>query len=597
MSLYAVKGALREVKNYTKGYSDIQAKVRSATSNDPWGPSGTVMNEIAQATHIHQDFIEIMEMIDKRLNDSGKNWRHVFKALTVLDYCIHSGSDYVIQYARDNLYIVKTLKEFQYVDEEGKDQGANVRQKANDITELLSDPALLAQKRSIRNVMHDRMTNSSNNAEFSSGRYSDDTNNYTDEDKEMQKAIEESKRTAQEHEKKMMRASEEDLRAAIQLSEKEKVANLQRQNSSDFFASDGGKAGNNTHQQDLLGVAFGGGNEFGDKRQNSFDFFASAPQPSQQQSFDPFMSLDSGKAGNRQDLFGVGGSMNNFNPYQQQQQQQQFGGNDFNKFQNIPPNTNHSTNPFGAAFGGSSVQTPPVSNNMNNFGSAFDRGKQMSAGDNRATGAQIDPFANLSSNRSGGEVSGHHLNNPFGATTGSDTFGGVMAPIGQTPPFSAPATFPSGLPTGIRPNLVNLDALSNTPPANTSSSPFASRNPFASSSGISPNLSGSGSSQKKHDWSNAGGGGGNVPKQQRTLAEMAATGGSPNMSSGPRTMAGMGASGFGAMGGAGQQQQFAQPPGSYPQGMFVGQGQGQFNPTMGNQQGGQKQRNNGNVFF
>lgn len=45
------KGALRVAKNYTKGYSDTQAKVRDATSNDPWGPSGTQMNEIAQMTY------------------------------------------------------------------------------------------------------------------------------------------------------------------------------------------------------------------------------------------------------------------------------------------------------------------------------------------------------------------------------------------------------------------------------------------------------------------------------------------------------------------------------------------------------------------
>lgn len=44
------KSALRVAKNYTKGYSDTQAKVREATSNDPWGPSGTQMNEIAQMT-------------------------------------------------------------------------------------------------------------------------------------------------------------------------------------------------------------------------------------------------------------------------------------------------------------------------------------------------------------------------------------------------------------------------------------------------------------------------------------------------------------------------------------------------------------------
>jgi len=36
------KGALRVAKNYTKGYSDTQAKVRDATSK---------MNEIAQLTY------------------------------------------------------------------------------------------------------------------------------------------------------------------------------------------------------------------------------------------------------------------------------------------------------------------------------------------------------------------------------------------------------------------------------------------------------------------------------------------------------------------------------------------------------------------
>ena len=45
------KGVLRVAKNYTKGYSDVQAKVREATSNDPWGPSGTQMNDLAQLTY------------------------------------------------------------------------------------------------------------------------------------------------------------------------------------------------------------------------------------------------------------------------------------------------------------------------------------------------------------------------------------------------------------------------------------------------------------------------------------------------------------------------------------------------------------------
>lgn len=64
-------------------------------------------------------------MLDKRLNDKGKNWRHVLKALKVLDYCLHEGSEHVVVWAKDNIYIIKTLREFQYIDEDGRDQGLN----------------------------------------------------------------------------------------------------------------------------------------------------------------------------------------------------------------------------------------------------------------------------------------------------------------------------------------------------------------------------------------------------------------------------------------------------------------------------------------
>ncbi|KAF8161713.1 hypothetical protein K438DRAFT_1619019, partial [Mycena galopus ATCC 62051] len=141
------KGALRVAKNYARGYSNTQAKVREATSNDPWGPSETQMNEIAQVTYNQGDFVEIMEMLDKRLNDKGKNWRHVFKSLILLDYLLHHGSENVIIYFRDNLYVIKMLREFQYVDEDGKDQGAIVRTKAKDTTSLLQDEGRLRTER------------------------------------------------------------------------------------------------------------------------------------------------------------------------------------------------------------------------------------------------------------------------------------------------------------------------------------------------------------------------------------------------------------------------------------------------------------------
>lgn len=64
-------------------------------------------------------------MIDKRLNDKGKNWRHVLKALKVLDYCLHEGSELVVTWGKQNLFIIKTLREFQYIDEDGRDVGQN----------------------------------------------------------------------------------------------------------------------------------------------------------------------------------------------------------------------------------------------------------------------------------------------------------------------------------------------------------------------------------------------------------------------------------------------------------------------------------------
>lgn len=50
----------------------------------------------------------------------------------------------MVKYAKDNIYIVKTLKEFQYIDEEGKDQGSNGKLASFGVE--LSDHAFLMTK-------------------------------------------------------------------------------------------------------------------------------------------------------------------------------------------------------------------------------------------------------------------------------------------------------------------------------------------------------------------------------------------------------------------------------------------------------------------
>ena len=49
----------------------------------------------ADLTYNMVAFSEIMQMIWKRLNDHGKNWRHVYKAMVLLEYLIKTGSEKV----------------------------------------------------------------------------------------------------------------------------------------------------------------------------------------------------------------------------------------------------------------------------------------------------------------------------------------------------------------------------------------------------------------------------------------------------------------------------------------------------------------------
>ncbi|CAB3364633.1 Hypothetical predicted protein [Cloeon dipterum] len=141
-----VAGIRRTVKNLAHNYSDAQVKVREATSNDPWGPSSTIMSEIADLTYNVVAFTEIMQMVWKRLNDHGKNWRHVYKALMLLEYLIKTGSEKVASQCKENIFVIQTLRDFQHI-EDSHDQGLNVREKAKQLVSLLKDDEKLKNER------------------------------------------------------------------------------------------------------------------------------------------------------------------------------------------------------------------------------------------------------------------------------------------------------------------------------------------------------------------------------------------------------------------------------------------------------------------
>ncbi|KAG9279019.1 epsin-3 isoform X1 [Astyanax mexicanus] len=147
----------RSVKNIVNNYTEAEIKVREATSNDPWGPPSSLMMEIADLTFNVVAFTEVMGMVWKRLNDHGKNWRHVYKALTLLEYLLKAGSERVAQQCRENIYAIQTLRDFQYIDRDGQDQGVNVREKAKQLVSLLRDEDRLKQERSQAHKTRERM--------------------------------------------------------------------------------------------------------------------------------------------------------------------------------------------------------------------------------------------------------------------------------------------------------------------------------------------------------------------------------------------------------------------------------------------------------
>lgn len=80
LTMYDVKQLYTAAKNYALNVSEIEAKVNEATSDDPWGASSTLMQEIAAATHNFQDFNEIMPGIYRNFMErEASEWRQIYK--------------------------------------------------------------------------------------------------------------------------------------------------------------------------------------------------------------------------------------------------------------------------------------------------------------------------------------------------------------------------------------------------------------------------------------------------------------------------------------------------------------------------------------
>ena len=60
-------------------YTEVESKVREATNDDSWGPSGSLMSELTKYTFTYEHYPEVMSMLWKRMLDAKKNWRRTYK--------------------------------------------------------------------------------------------------------------------------------------------------------------------------------------------------------------------------------------------------------------------------------------------------------------------------------------------------------------------------------------------------------------------------------------------------------------------------------------------------------------------------------------
>ncbi|XP_033098830.1 clathrin interactor 1-like isoform X20 [Anneissia japonica] len=173
-AIWKIREISDKVTNVVMNYSEVEAKVREATNDEQWGPHGALMAEIAKETYTYEHFPEVMGMLWKRmLQDNKKNWRRVYKSLLLLSYLILNGSERVVTSAREHLYDLRSLENYTFTDEIGKDQGLNVRQKVKDLVDFIQDDERLRADRKKARKAKDKYVGVSSSVTSRGHGYSD----------------------------------------------------------------------------------------------------------------------------------------------------------------------------------------------------------------------------------------------------------------------------------------------------------------------------------------------------------------------------------------------------------------------------------------
>ncbi|MEW5307626.1 MAG: hypothetical protein WDW36_010005 [Sanguina aurantia] len=128
-------------------YSPVERICRAATRNEPWGPSGTMLNELAELSHDPEAVQVIFAVLEYRMKLPPARWQNVYKALLVLHFLITRGSETAVALSCLLALQLTALAHFQHVNAAGRDCGIDVQRRSQLLRELIADEAGLGAER------------------------------------------------------------------------------------------------------------------------------------------------------------------------------------------------------------------------------------------------------------------------------------------------------------------------------------------------------------------------------------------------------------------------------------------------------------------
>jgi len=105
------------------------------------------MAEICEACFDPEGYRQVLGVIARRLQEKDERWRMAYKALLLLEYLIKHGPEKVWRDVQQSGSVLQRLQRFEYVDDNQRDHGVNVRHRAQEIQELVANEERVREER------------------------------------------------------------------------------------------------------------------------------------------------------------------------------------------------------------------------------------------------------------------------------------------------------------------------------------------------------------------------------------------------------------------------------------------------------------------